>query len=202
MKQLTLLIIICCTLFSGAKAQFNEGDYIEKPSFAIKFAPRIFSPRVTFEKLINSKSSYLIEIRSHALWLPQGVRLEGAYRRYFNDNALLGPYIQAKVALGYFDYGLQGLVSNGIQAGGGFVAGAQFNVGSKKALIDVFGGLQWVAPFYLNIEPINSSSQLQNFGYNVIHYILVATPIELGVRFGFMGTKTVPRDFQSPEDNF
>lgn len=202
MRTIRTLSILFSLLWLTSHAQFDEDSYVEQPSFAVKFAPRIFSPRIAYEKVINSNSSYQFELRGHTLWIPSGIRLEGAYRRYFNDNAPLGPYIQAKLGVGYFDYFFQLLNTNGIQAGGGFLAGGQFNVGSKKALIDVFGGFQWIAPFYLNLERLTPNSQFRNYGYNAIHYLLIATPIEIGVRFGFMGTKTVPRSFESPAGQF
>ena len=202
MKHAGLFLIIACSIFKMSIAQSSEAGFIEKPSFAIKLAPRIFSPRISFEKLLNSKSSYVLELRGHTYWLPSGVRLEGAYRRYFSENAILGPYIQPKLAIGYFDYFFVDLNTRGIQFGGGLVAGAQFNIGSKNFLIDVFGGFQWVAPFYLELERINNGSQLRNYGYNAIHYIMIAAPIEIGVRFGFMGTKLVPKTFKNQEEKF
>lgn len=202
MKTLANFMLIFGMLSGVCFAQMEEDNFDKVPSFTIKIAPRIFSPRIAYEKLIDSNSSYQLELRAHTLWIPSGVRLEGAYRRYFNDNAPLGAYIQAKAGFGYFDYALQNLNTRGLQAGGGFLAGGQFNIGSKNALIDVFGGFQWIAPIYLQVQPVNGNNAWRNYGYNVIHYLLIATPIELGIRFGFIGTKMVPKNFTPSGDNF
>tara|TARA_B100000497_G_C7634036_1_gene381068 strand:- start:420 stop:1034 length:615 start_codon:yes stop_codon:yes gene_type:complete len=202
MKYVGLLLFIFCSFFERAIAQSIEVHFAERPSIAIKFAPRLLSPRISFEKIINHNSSYLLELRGHTYWLPSGARLEGAYRRYFNDNGILGPYIQPKLAFGYFDYFFVDRNTRGIQFGGGLVAGAQFNIGSKNFLIDVFGGLQWIAPFYLELERINMGNQLRNYGYNAIHYLMIASPIEIGVRFGLVGKKLVQKTFTNEEENF
>ena len=202
MKYVGLLLFIFCSFFERAIAQSIEVNFAERPSIAIKFAPRLLSPRISFEKIINHNSSYLLELRGHTYWLPSGARLEGAYRRYFNDNGILGPYIQPKLAFGYFDYFFVDRNTRGIQFGGGLVAGAQFNIGSKNFLIDVFGGLQWIAPFYLELERINMGNQLRNYGYNAIHYLMIASPIEIGVRFGLVGKKLVQKTFTNEEENF
>ena len=202
MKHIGLLVIMFCSFFESTVAQSIEINFTERPSFAIKFAPRLLSPRISFEKIISHNSSYLLELRGHTYWLPSGVRLEGAYRRYFSENGILGPYIQPKLAFGYFDYFFVDRNTRGIQFGGGLVAGAQFNIGSKNCLIDVFGGFQWIAPFFLELERINMGNQLRNYGYNAIHYIMIASPIEIGVRFGLMGTKLVPKTFTNQEEKF
>jgi len=202
MKYVGLSLFIFCSFFERAIAQSIEVHFAERPSIAIKFAPRLLSPRISFEKIINHNSSYLLELRGHTYWLPSGARLEGAYRRYFNDNGILGPYIQPKLAFGYFDYFFVDRNTRGIQFGGGLVAGAQFNIGSKNFLIDVFGGLQWIAPFYLELERINMGNQLRNYGYNAIHYLMIASPIEIGVRFGLVGKKLVQKTFTNEEENF
>lgn len=202
MKYVGLLLIIFCSFFERTVAQSIEVNFAERPSFAIKFAPRLFSPRISLEKIINHNSSYLLELRGHTYWLPSGARLEGGYRKYFNDNGILGPYIQPKLAFGYFDYFFVDLNTRGIQFGGGLVGGVQFIIGSKNFLIDVFGGFQWIAPFYLELEKINMGNQLRNYGYHVIHYMLIASPIEIGVRFGLVGTRLIQKTFTNEEENF
>ena len=200
MKKLHLYLFIC--LFFAGEASFaqyfpDEKNYVKQFSYAVKFAPRIFSPRFTYEKSVSYNSSILLELRAHILWIPQAIRLESAYRYYFKDSPMRGPYIQPKLVLGYFDYQRQIDLTKGVMAGGGLVAGSQFNVGKRKALIDVFGGFQWIAPFYLNT---GGNTYLSNYDYNVLHYTLIAFPVELGIRLGFFGTKLVPINTPIPSE--
>lgn len=189
MKKILFVLILC---FGFVQAQEDYTKFVNKPKWILKFAPRILAPKITYEKIIDENSSWGIDTRLHAYWLPQGGRIEGFYRRYFNENGPLGFYIQPKAALGYFDYNIVNLRTNGLQVGGGFNVGGQFNVGINNAVIDVYAGLQWVAPLYFNIEPVSNGTGLVNYGYNAIHYTLMAFPLDVGVRFGFIRMRKVP----------
>lgn len=186
MKNISLLILL--SILNTLFAQSNEIEYIETPSLVFKVAPRILSPRMGVEKVIDNKSSVNFEGRFYAFWIPQGGRIEAGYRRYFNPTAPFGGYFNVKGGIGYFTYQFFDDNTQGIQAGGGFSFGGQFNIGSKNAIIDVFGGIQIIAPFYLNIDNRN----LQTFEYNIIHYTLIAFPLEFGMRFGFFNTIKTP----------
>jgi hypothetical protein len=188
-KNILFVFLLC---FGFLHAQEDYTKFVSEPKWVLKFAPRIFAPKITFEKIIDKNSSAGIDTRVHAFWLPQGLRLEGFYRRYFNDNAPLGFYIQPKVALGYFDYQIVDLKTNGLQVGGGFNLGGQFNIGINKAVIDVYAGFQWIAPIYFNQEPINNNNGLIAYGYNTIHYTLMALPLDVGIRFGIIRVRKVP----------
>jgi hypothetical protein len=192
------IIFILCICMATANAQDNTIKFADEPKWILKFAPRVLAPKITYECMIDDNSSYGFDARIHALWLPQAIRLEGFYRRYFNDNGPMGFYIQPKAALGYFDYNIVNLRTNGLQAGGGFNVGGQFNIGKKNAVVDVYGGLQWIAPIYFNMAPNSNAPGLANSGYNAIHYTLIAFPIDIGVRFGFIKMRKVPihQDFE------
>ena len=155
MKKI-LFILLLSTGFAYAQEDYTK--FVSEPKWILKFAPRILAPKIGYEKIMDKNSSLGLDIRAHAFWLPQGLRVEGYYRRYFNDNAPLGFYIQPKAALGYFDYNIAALNTNGLQAGGGFNVGGQFNIGINRAVIDVYAGFQWIAPIYFNIEPINNKT--------------------------------------------
>jgi len=189
MKSILFVLLLC---FGSLQAQEDYPKFVNQPKWILKFAPRILAPKITYEKVINLSSSWGIDTRVHAFWLPQSIRFEGFYRRYFNDNGPLGFYIQPKVAAGYFDYQIVNLKTNGLQVGGGFNLGGQFNIGINHAVIDVYAGIQWIAPVYFNIEPINNSQGFVNYGYNTIHYTLIALPLDIGIRFGFIKMRKVP----------
>lgn len=206
-KHLILLFlsIVGSTIFVHAQDFDDRPDFIAQKSFAIKFAPRILSPRVTFEQKINPKLSYVVELKAHAYWSPQSIRLEGGFRRYFKGEILTGPYFQAYVSGGYFSYNIIDVDTYGMQFGGGVLAGKQYNVGKKKALIDVFGGFQLIAPFYLNVESNNNSLtpiSVRQRTFTGSHYLQTAFPVVLGVRFGFFGTKMVPVIYKEVSGSF
>jgi hypothetical protein len=197
MKKIVIIFILFCSL---ANAQVEQKDLVAKPVYIFKFGPRIFSPRFGFEKIINKKSSYALELRTHLYWVPQALRLEATYRRYFLEKAPYGAYFNVKAAFGYFDYRfLNGRNANGVMTGAGFTFGGQFKMG-KNWLVDVFGGAQVIVPIYFQI-----SNNANNYYYyrneaNIFHYTLIACPLEIGIRFGHLKSKWVPKDFIVPSE--
>lgn len=202
-KPMRIYLFIALMSFSFTNAQINKNlDLVNQPSFILKFGPRIFSPRFSFEKIKSDKSSIGLDFRGYGLWIPQGVRTEFFYR-YYVDKAPWGFFIQPKVAVGYFSYKRYDNDTKGIQVGGGFNVGGQFNIGRKNAVVDVFAGLQWIAPIYI-AGPASNRSFSNRFDYNTIHYILMAFPLDLGLRFGFVSNKKVPSNtlYQEEEGYF
>lgn len=192
-----LLILFFLSLSINTSAQKIDYEMVETPNLVFKVAPRIFSPRVGVEKVLDSKSSLNFEGKFYAWWLPIGGRLEVGYRRYFNSTAPFGAYVNFKGGFGYFTYEHINLSTYGLKAGGGISFGGQFNVGKGKAVIDVFGGFQWIAPIYLSLDGGNISTFNNAFGYNLTHYLFMAFPLEMGIRFGFFNTiKTPKREFE------
>jgi len=194
MKKITLIITVIFFLYKPSFSQIDDGVYIEKPTTIFKFAPRILSPRFMFEKVLSHKSSIILDTRIYAWWLPQAISFEPAYRLYFNEDAPFGPYVNFKGAFGYFDYAIVGYETRGMQIGGGVSFGGQYKLGRKKAVVDIFGGIQLVAPFYLNVDNNSPNSLNNTFEYNVLHYILLAFPLEFGIRFGFYKTQKTPNN--------
>ena len=201
MKYFLLIAFYCITVVQ-LQAQENHLILVDQPSYIFKFAPRVLSPRFSFEKVLSKQSSLGVDFRAHAYWLPQGIRSELFYR-YYTKNAPWGFFVQAKAAFGYFTYNRYDNTTNGLQAGGGFNVGGQFNIGRKNAVIDFFGGFQWIAPIYLNVETTNPHNQFTTrYQYNVIHYFLMAFPLDIGLRFGFVGNKKVPASSSYQESDF
>ena len=199
MRILLFISILC---FSFANAQGNKDlNLVNKPSFILKFGPRIFSPRLSFEKVKSDHSTIGIDIRGYALWIPQGFRTEFFYRYYLGE-APWGFFIQPKVAAGYFSYKRFNNATKGIQVGGGFNVGGQFNIGRKNAVIDIFAGFQWVAPIYLDVQTRIGRQFLSNYEFNVIHYTLIAFPLDVGLRFGFVGNKKVPAKLVPADEGY
>ncbi|MEZ4978205.1 MAG: DUF3575 domain-containing protein [Chitinophagales bacterium] len=193
------IIFILFSILSLAYAQYEENNLVEKPNYLIKFAPRILAPKFGFEKFIKEQSSYVIELRTNLYWIPQAIRVEGSYRRYFEASAPYSPYVNIKAAAGYFDYRILNLEeSYGMMAGGGVSFGGQIKIGGHW-LFDIYGGLQLIAPIYFEIDPYNTS---QNFitsrRLNAIHYTLIAFPVELGIRLAYLKTKLVPKKYPNP----
>lgn len=199
MKNLLLVLLLC---FSAVQAQVDHSKFVDEPKWVLKIAPRIFMPKITYEKLINENSSFGIEIRAHSLLFPKGVRMEGFYRKYFNDKAPLGFYLQPKLAFGYFTYRKFNYNTNGFQVGGGFNVGGQFNIGKKNAVIDVYAGLQWIAPVYLNYDTRFYNGGPYTFDYNFYHYTIMAFPLDVGIRFGFIKMRKVPATETFDTDGF
>jgi hypothetical protein len=191
MKKLFFLLCFTIGILFAQVNQFDSRNFVDQPAFAIKIAPRIFSPRIAFEKVTEGNSTYGFEARLYTWWLPQAARVEGFYRYYFSGKAPIGGYIQAKLAVGYMDYKIANLNTTGMHLGAGFAAGKQFHVGTKRALIDLFGGIQVLPPIYFTKDYIVNNTFINDMDYKVMHYLLLATPIEFGVRFGFFGTKKV-----------
>lgn len=187
------LLVVFLSLTIHLSAQRTDFEMIETPSLVFKIAPRIFSPRLGLEKVLDEKSSLTFEGRFYTLWIPQGGRIEPGYRRYFKPSAPFGGYVNIKAGIGYFSYQSFGYFTNGFMAGGGVNFGGQFNVGRKKAIIDVFGGLQLIAPIYLSVDGGNISTFNNVQDYNLIHYFFTAFPIEFGIRFGFFNTIKTPK---------
>lgn len=188
-----ILIVFLISFFINSNAQRSDFEFVETPNLIFKAAPRIFSPRIGIEKVLDNKSSLNFEGKFYAWWLPIGGRLEVGYRRYFNNTAPFGAYVNLKAGFGYFTYEHLDLWTNGLKAGGGVTFGGQFNIGKRKAIVDVFGGMQWIAPIYLSVDGGSVTTFNNAARYNLIHYILMAFPLELGVRFGFFNTIKTPK---------
>lgn len=184
-------LLISLGLASNLFAQKTDFELVETPSLVFKIAPRIFSPKLGLEKVLDNKSSINFEGKVYGWWIPQGGRIEAGYRRYFTSTAPFGGYVNIKGGFGYFTYQSFGDLTKGLMAGGGVNFGGQFNIGRKKAIIDVFGGFQLIAPIYLDMD--RSSNAALNYEYNLVHYILIAFPIEFGIRFGFFNTIKTPK---------
>jgi hypothetical protein len=188
-------------LISVAHAQIDMNQLVERPAVVFKFAPRIFAPRFAVERVLSEQSSWGVELRLYTWWLPQAGRTEFFYRRYINGMAPFGAYIQPKVALGYFDYAIIDAKTNGLHLGGGLSFGKQMRMGRRKGTFDIFTGIQLVAPLYFNIEySFNHFGSKQE--YQLLHYILVAFPLEVGFRFGFFSTERVPGNYQYNQQLF
>lgn len=197
MKKFLAFCIIVFSVFSVANCQEDYEIFYNRPSMVYKFSPRILSPRFTVEKVFDKKSSFSVETRIHAYWLPQAIRFEPAYRIYFSQRAPFGAYVNFKGAVGYFDYGIANLNTKGLMAGGGINFGGQYKIGSKKAVVDVFGGIQVITPIYFTIDANNPNGLNVLNAYNLVHYTLIAFPVEFGLRFGFFKLPTL----STPNDN-
>lgn len=194
-------ILIVFSVFGLAFAQVEESEFEEKPNYLIKFAPRILAPKFGFEKFISDKSSYIIELRTNLFWIPQAIRVEGSYRRYFEASAPYSPYVNIKAAAGYFDYRILNFEDTyGMMAGGGVSFGGQIKIGGNW-LFDIYGGLQMIAPIYFEIDPYNVSNNfITSRRVNTIHYTLIAFPVELGIRLAYLKTKMVPKKYPNPNN--
>jgi hypothetical protein len=201
MKKIAIIFIF---LFSFVNAQTEQQDLVKKPVYAFKFGPRLLKPRFGFEKFIDSHSSFGFELRYHAyavaqyagfFYLPQALRIEGSYRKYFKDTAPYGAYFNVKAAFGYFNYAIINPNSiHGIMVGAGSSFGGQFRMG-KKGLVDIFGGIQLISPIYFRMtNGAYNYSHGDLYLSNLTHYVFIASPIELGIRFGFIQSKSVPKD--------
>lgn len=204
------LMLICSMLLLFLASHAQENEFIEEPKYVLKFAPRLFSPRITYEKIINSRHTVGLDTRLHLniqwsiyyLYFPPALRFEGFYRVYFNETAPFGAYFQSKAALGYFDYAFYGNKTKGMQAGTGFTFGGQFKMGKKKGVVDIFAGIQVVAPIFIDLDlPNNRNRNSYVHEYKLIHYTTIAFPLELGIRFGFMKTKKVPKSYSITPSN-
>lgn len=193
MKYILVLFCILSTSFLIAQ---EEKDFIipdEGVKSIIKFAPRIISPKIGYEKLLYNDNSVGFELKMKFGILSMGAKLEPNFRHYFKE-APFSPYIQVYGSGGY-GINLLSSFEQYIQAGGGLVFGGQYNIGNKKAIIDVFGGIQYIHPFFLSYNYNNQYTNMYSDQLNF--YTTMSPPVVLGIRFGFFTLKK-PTNLPTP----